>query len=188
MKKRHISTFRPVYPSPAALITSVDTAGKPNIIALGEVFNISISKPVIVGLAIRKATYSHTLISETREFVVNLPPASLVEAVDACGHVSGSEGTDKFALLGLTALPAEVVGPPLVGECPVNIECSLLSIQEVGDHDLFLGEVRLVHADETCVSAEGLLDLAATDPLIYGNKEYYSLGRRIGRHGFSRTQ
>ena len=87
MKKRSIKPFRPVHPSPAGLITSISAAGKPNIITLGEVFNVSIRSPVILGIAIAKPRYSHELISATREFVINLPTAAMLEAVDRCGTV-----------------------------------------------------------------------------------------------------
>jgi len=91
-----VKPFRPVYPSPAALITSVSEDGCPNIITLGEVFNVSISDPVILGIAIAKPRYSHELITATREYVVNLPTSSMVETVDRCGSVSGRD-VDKFA-------------------------------------------------------------------------------------------
>ncbi|MBT7702565.1 MAG: flavin reductase family protein, partial [Verrucomicrobia bacterium] len=139
MNRRSVKPFRPVHPSPAALITSVSEDGKPNIITLGEVFNISISNPVILGIAIAKPRYSHELICATREYVVNLPTAGMVEVVDRCGSVSGRE-VDKFAEFRLTPLPAEKVRPPLIAECPINVECRVLDIIEVGDHDLFLGE------------------------------------------------
>ena len=67
MRKRSIKPFRPVHPSPAALVTSMTEDGRPNIITLGEVFNISVSTPVILGIAIAKARYSHEVISATRE-------------------------------------------------------------------------------------------------------------------------
>ena len=104
MKKRSVKPFRPVYPSPAALITSVSEDGHPNIITLGEVFNLSISEPVIVGIAIAKPRYSHQLITATREYVVNFPTSAMVKTVDRCGSVSGRD-VDKFAEFGLT--PAE---------------------------------------------------------------------------------
>ena len=81
-KKRITTPYRPIYPSPAALITSVDQNGTPNIITLGEVFNISIRNPVIVGVAIRPATYSHGLISESQEYVINLPSTRILEQID----------------------------------------------------------------------------------------------------------
>ena len=55
---------RPVYPTPAGLVVSVDAAGKPNIITLGEIFNLSIRNPVWVGIAVREANYSHGLIKD----------------------------------------------------------------------------------------------------------------------------
>jgi len=185
MRKRLVKPFRPVYPSPAALVTSVSEEGHPNIITLGEVFNVSISQPVILGIAIAKPRYSHELISATREYVVNLPTAGLVEAVDRCGSVSGRE-VDKFAAFGLTAVRAEKVGPPLIAECPVNIECRVLGIQEIGDHDLFLGEAVAEHVAEEALDEEGQILVDKLAPLCYLHSEYWSCGKRLGRHGFSR--
>ena len=147
MSKISARAFRPVYPTPAALITSISEDGTPNIITLGEVFNVSLGKPTIAGIAVRKATYSHGLISQSGEFAINLPTTKLIDQVDYCGCVSGRQA-DKFAESGLTAVSAVHIRPPLIEECPVNLECKVLSIQEVGDHDLFLGEVLEVHADE----------------------------------------
>jgi len=184
MKKRSVKPFRPVYPSPAALVTSISEDGRPNIITLGEVFNVSVSNPVILGIAIAKPRYSHELISATREFVVNLPTAGMVEVVDRCGSVSGRE-VDKFAEFSLTAIPAEKVRPPLIGECPVNIECRLLGVQEIGDHDLFLGEAVAEHVAEEALDERGQIQVDKLDPLCYQHSEYWSCGRRLGRHGFS---
>ncbi|MFH1922307.1 MAG: flavin reductase family protein [Planctomycetota bacterium] len=184
MRKRLVKPFRPVYPSPAALVTSVSEEGRPNIITLGEVFNVSISQPVILGIAIAKLRYSHELISATREYVVNLPTAGLVEAVDRCGSVSGRE-VDKFAAFGLTAVRAEKVAPPLIAECPVNIECRVLGIQEIGDHDLFLGEAVAEHVAEEALDEQGQILVDKLAPLCYLHSEYWSCGERLGRHGFS---
>jgi len=188
MVKKRIQPFRPIYPSPAALITSVDEQGTPNIIALGEVFNISIRKPVIVGIAIRPATFSHGLISATREYVVNLPPSRLAAQVDACGSSSGRSGIDKFASYGLTAIPADEVRPPLIQECPVNLECRVTGIQTIGDHDLFLGEVVAVHVDEEVLDETGAIITDRLDMLIYVAGEYWDAGARLERHGFYRRR
>ena len=187
MKKTRIDLFRPVYPSPAALITCIDGAGRANIITLAEVFNISISNPVIIGIAIRPATHSHGLISKTREYVVNLPSAGIVEQVDRCGTVSGLGGVDKFHYSELSPIPATVVKPPLIDECPVNIECKVIGIQTIGDHDLFLGEVVAVHVDDDKVDSNGNILTDRLDPLSYIRGEYWSLGKRLARHGFSKT-
>ena len=183
MSKVTVKAIRPVYPTPAALITSISEDGVPNIITLGEVFNVSLGKPPIAGIAIRKATYSHGLITKTGEFCINLPTTALIEQTDFCGSVSGRD-CDKFAESGLTAVTAARISPPLIEECPVNLECKVLSIQEVGDHDLFLGEVLEAHADETAFDESGNLDYRKLDILCFlynfsGRAEYWSLGRKL---------
>lgn len=186
--KVQMPPFRPVSPSPAALISSVDAEGRPNLITLGEAFNLSIGiagSPVIVGIAIAPARYSHRLIQDAGEFVLNLAPASLVEKVDRCGTSSGTV-IDKFAAFGLTPLPAQKVRPPLVAECPLNLECKVVGIHSIGDHDLFLGEVLVQHVDADCLDAGGRLLVEKLDPLCYASGQYFALGRRLGHHGFTR--
>lgn len=185
MIKKSILPRRPVQPSPAAMITCVDADNRPNIISLAEVSNISIREPVILGIAIAKQRYSHRLIRTTREFVVNLTTSAMVEIVDRCGAVSGRD-VDKFQAFGLTASPAEKVRPPLIAECPINIECRVLSIHEVGDHDLFLGEAVAEHVAEYALDDEGEVIVEMTEALCYLHGEYWSVGRRIDRHGFTR--
>ncbi|MBN1674207.1 MAG: flavin reductase family protein [Kiritimatiellae bacterium] len=184
MAKVAINPFRPVYPTPAALITSVAADGKPNIVTLGEVFNLSLRTPPVVGIAIRKATYSHGLLMECGEYVVNMPTVKLMTAVDGCGSVSGRE-VDKFARFGLTPVPASRVKPPLIAECPVNIECRIIGTEEIGDHDLFKGEVVAAHADAELLDGGGRVCADRLDPLCFlynlGCKgEYWSLGRKLG--------
>ena len=172
--------FRPVYPSPAALITSVDAEGRPNIITLGETFNLSIRKPVIVGIAIAPERYSHQLIRERGEFVVNLPPASLLPQVMQVGSVSGRE-MDKFQAIGLTPLPASHVAPPLIAECPVNIECRLLFVQSIGDHDLFAGEALAHHVDPAVLGEGGRFDPAKLSAIVMAGGHFFGLGEHL-RH------
>lgn len=186
MKKILNSKHRPVAPSPAALITSSDKEGRPNIMTVGEVFNISITSPVIMGIAIRPRTYSHSLIESTREFVINLTTADLVEKVDMCGTVSGRNGIDKFKQFGLTPVPASFVKPPLIDECPVNIECKVLDIQRIGDHDLILGEVAAVHADDDRIDEQGNILWDNPDLLIYITGSYWSMNKKIANQGFTK--
>ena len=183
--KKEIKTYRPIYPSPAALITSIDGEGRANIITLGEVFNVSIREPVIIGIAIRPATYSHGLISETREFVVNLPTVAILEKVDRCGTVSGRSCPDKFREFGLTPIPSSKVKPPCIEECPVNIECEVVEILRVGDHDLFLGKAVATRVDEEKLDQSGELRTDALDPIVYITGEYWSIGQRVGALGFT---
>ena len=180
MPKVQVKPHRPVYPTPAGLITSVGSDGKPNIITLGEVFNISISSPVILGIAIRKERHSHKLISETREYVVNLPTQAIAEQVWFCGRTSGRT-EDKFARSGLTPLPASMVRPPLIAECPINCECRVIGIQVIGDHDLFLGKVVAQHVDRNVLDENGQIDVEKLTAFAFVSGEFWTLGEKIER-------
>jgi flavin reductase (DIM6/NTAB) family NADH-FMN oxidoreductase RutF len=179
--------FRPVYPTPAALIASADENKKSNLMTAGEVFNIGLRNPAIIGIALRKATYTHGLISRMKEFTVNLATAAILDKVDLAGTISGRDGLDKFVECGLTPLPSHKVAPPIVAECPVNLECVLLSITEVGDHDLFLGEVVCMHADSDKIGENQRLLIDKLDGFAFAEWEYYAVGRKLGSFGFSRN-
>ena len=181
MSKIQIKPKRPIYPTPAALITSVDETGNPNIITLAEVFNISIAKPVIIGIAIRKVTYSHSLISKTGEFVVNMPTVDIIDKVMVCGEVSGRR-VDKFRKTGLTPLPAVRVSPPLIAEYLINLECKVLGIQEIGDHDLFLGEVLVQHVEEEILNKDRKINFRKVNGFAFNLGEFWTFGERITLH------
>jgi flavin reductase (DIM6/NTAB) family NADH-FMN oxidoreductase RutF len=180
MPKVQVQPHRPVYPTPAALITCADENGTPNVLTLGETFNISISRPVILGIAIRKSRYSHALISQTREYVVNLPTRAIAEQAWACGRTSGRD-VDKFADTGLTPIPASVVRAPLIAECPLNIECRVIGIQEIGDHDLFLGEAVVQHVDEALLDDTGQIRVDKLNGFAFVLGEFWTLGQKIER-------
>ena len=138
MKLRR-DVFRPVVPTPAALITCAAPGARPNIISLGEVYMLALD-PLVVGIGIRPSRYSHGLIAESREYVVNFPTAELVAAIDYCGRVSGAD-VDKFEATGLTPDPADVVAAPLIRECPINLECRIYT-RVVPPHTLLTPEHR----------------------------------------------
>ena len=178
--------FRPV-PSPMALIVSIDEHGKPNIMTVGEIFNVGLRKPAIIGTAIRKATYTHGLISKTGAFTVNFPTSAMLSTADLIGTISGRNGLDKFAEYGLTPVPSDAVAPPIIAQCPVNLECKLLSVTEVGDHDLFLGEVLAMHVDADKVADNEHLLVEKLDVPLFTNWEYYRFGEKLGRFGYTRS-
>ncbi|MFW6164327.1 MAG: flavin reductase family protein [Planctomycetota bacterium] len=183
--------FRPVYPSPAGLITSVAADGTPNIITLGETFNLSIGlgdHPVVVGVAIAPARYSHELIQAAGEFGLCLPTAEMVEVVDRCGTCSGREVGDKFAHVGLTPVAATRIQAPLIAECPVCLECTLLDVIPTGDHDLFRGEVVAEHVEESCLDADGRIAIERLNPLVYVLGQYWGIGEHLGSHGYTRKK
>ena len=139
---------------------------------------LSIQEPVIVGIAIAPPRYSHQLISEQREFVVNLPPAELLGKVLQCGSVSGRT-VDKFATFGLTPIPATQVAPPLIAECPVNIECRVCGLQTIGDHDLFQGEVLAHHVAPEILNEKGRIDPDQLSTIILAAGQGFQVGELL---------
>ena len=169
-------------PTPVVLL-SVAGHGKqtPNIITLAWV-GVACSDPPMLSVAIRPSRHSYQLVNAAREFVVNVPRASLLTEVDLAGVWSGA-AHDKFAELGLTAAPASRVGAPIIEECPVNIECVVRHQLGLGAHDLYLAEVVAVQYDEAVLDARGNVRPAALDLFAYADGEYWSLGERIGSYG-----
>lgn len=180
--------FRPVYPSPAGLIVSIDKHNKPNVMTAGEIFNISLKDPCIIGIALRKATYTHGLICESKSFSVNFPTVAILDKMDLVGTISGCDGLDKFKEYNLTPLPSDIINSPIIEECPVNLECKMLSVTEVGDHDLFLGEVVAMHADADKLDAKGKVDISKVDAFAFAEWDYYRIGEKLGSLGFSRGE
>lgn len=179
------SPWAALFPCPVVLVTCVDTDGKPNIITLAWA-GIVCSDPPTLSLGIRPHRYSYELIEETKEFVVNIPTTDILRDVDFCGAVSGRD-VDKFSETGLTPEPAEKVKPPLIRECPVNIECAFKEKIPLGVHHLFLGEVVRVHVEQDLLDERGKIDFAKVSPFVYNQGEYWSLSKRIGVHGFSKA-
>jgi len=183
--KKIVPPYRVIFPTPAALITSVDVNGKPNVATAGEVFMISLH-PLIIAVGLRRATYTNKLIHATKEFVVNLPRKEILRAVDYCGSVSGRD-VDKFEATGLTALPAKHARPPLIKECPVNIECKVRDIINLGymDRDVFVGETLAIHADEEVIGEDGLPDLTKFSTIAFASSKYYEVTHFLERMHFS---
>jgi flavin reductase (DIM6/NTAB) family NADH-FMN oxidoreductase RutF len=138
----------------------------------------------MLSLGIRPGRFSHGIIRDTQNLVVNIPPRDLLDRVDWCGLVSGRD-RDKFQETGLTAAPAKKVGAPLIQECPLNLECCLRRVIPLGSHDLFLVEVVALWADQGVVNEAGKVDVAKLAPLAYcaGVYEYWGLSPRLGCYG-----
>jgi len=173
-----------LFPCPVVMVSCIGLSGKPNIITLAWVGTVC-SNPPMVGIGINPKRYSFRLIEETGEFVVNIPTKSIVKEVDFCGTVSGRE-VDKFTETRLTPYPSIKVRPPLIQECPINMECVLRNRILLGSHQLFIGEVILVHADENILDERGDINNTKIVPIAYNRREYWNLGERIGVHGFSK--
>jgi flavin reductase (DIM6/NTAB) family NADH-FMN oxidoreductase RutF len=175
-----------LFPTPVVLVTSVDETGKSNIITLAWVGVVN-SDPPMIGISIRPGRFSHGFVRGSKEFVVNLPSEEMVRRVDACGILSGKE-TDKFDAMGWKQVPAQKVKPPLIDECPVQMECTVKEIISLGSHDLFLGEVVALHVKEEVQKEKDRIDITKALPLVFcpGANEYWSLGKCLGHYGFTK--
>lgn len=172
-----------LYPVPAVMVSCQRKGEKPNIITVAWAGTIC-SDPVMLSISVRKERYSHSIIKETKEFVVNLTTKDTCFATDYCGVKSGRD-VDKFKDMKLTPQAASKVSAPLIDECPVNIECRVVDIKELGSHDMFIAEVVAVHADEAYMDERGKFDLAKAEPIAYSHGEYYTLGEKVGKFGYS---
>lgn len=181
MSKKKLEPKAMLFPTPLALVTTINLEGRPNIITV-TCIGIACAKPPMIAIAIHPWTYSHSLLKEVGEFVVNIPSEGLLEAVKYCGRVSGKD-EDKFAGARLTPIPASEVKPPLIKESPVNLECKVKHFIELGMHNLFIGEVVATHVDEG-ILANNKLDVEGCAPMtcVKGVGGYRSLGRLLSKH------
>ena len=186
MENKGKISFKPgnmLYPLPAVMVSVADKAGNTNIITVAWTGTICTNPPML-SVSVRPNRFSHHMIMETGEFVVNLTTKELAYATDYCGVKSGRE-VDKWKEMKLTPIPSEVVKAPGIGESPVNIECKVTEIKKLGSHDLFLAEVVAVHVDEHYMDERGGFHLADAEPIVYCHGEYFDLGKKIGKFGYS---
>ena len=169
-------------PLPPVMVSCGDME-KPNILTVAWT-GILNTVPPKTYIAVRPRRYSHGIISETGEFVLNLTPTSLVRAADYCGMYTGAK-VDKFKKCNLTPVAADEVKAPMIGECPLSLCCKVTAVQEMGTHDLFFADIVGVYADEGLMDDKGKLHLERADLCAYAHGEYFALGKRIGTFGFS---
>lgn len=172
------------FPTPVALVTTADVSGKDNIITLAWV-GIVCSEPFMLSASIRPQRHSHSLLTVNPELVFNIPTRDIIRESDYCGTVSGRE-VDKFSLSGLTKQPSKLVSPPLIVECPVNLEARVKERLPLGTHDLFICEVVAGHVDEGLINESGKVDFSLIEPFIYLATDYWALDKKIGYYAFTK--
>ena len=172
-----------LYPLPAVLVSVADRAGKSNLFTVVWTGTIC-SDPPMVSISVRPERYSHHMIEETGEFVINLTTEALAFATDYCGVKSGRD-VDKWNEMNLTPIAAERVKAPMVGESPVNLECRVTQKLELGTHDMFIAEVLAVHVDDQYMDDSGRFNLNDSKPLVYSHGRYLTTGKEIGSFGYS---
>jgi len=180
-------TWKPgnmIYPLPAVMVSCGDKSGKTNIITIAWTGTIC-TNPAMLYISVRPERHSYQMIKESGEFVVNLTTDKLVKQTDYCGVKSGRD-VDKFKETKLTRGKAnELQYAPIIEESPVNIECKLERIEELGSHHMFIAKVVSVQVDEAYLNETGKFCLNDTGLIAYSHGEYRTLGEPLGTFGYS---
>ncbi len=171
-----------VYPIPAVMVSCGDMKNS-NIITVAWT-GILNSNPAKVYISVKPTRFSHKIISEKKEFVINLTTRQLAYATDWCGVKTGAK-VDKFKVMHLTKEKCNFVKAPAIKESPVSIECKVEKIIKMGSHDMFVANVLSIDADEKYIDSKGAFDISKCDLIAYANGGYYCLGKKIGKFGYS---
>lgn len=170
------------YPLPAVLVSCGDENNS-NLLTVAWT-GIICTDPAMTYVSIRKERYSYSLIKENKEFVINLTTKDMAYATDMAGVKTG-RNIDKFDLVGLTREKSSYVKAPRVKESPVNIECVVEEIKELGSHDMFIAKIVAVDVDDKYLDETGKFDLEKCGLMAYSHGQYYALGEKLGKFGFS---
>ncbi len=172
-----------LYPVPAVMVSVKRPGEKTNIVTVAWAGTVC-SDPAMLSISVRPERYSHDIIEETGEFVVNLVTTKLTRACDWCGVRSGRD-YDKFKEMKLTEYISQYMDVPAIEESPVNIYCKVMKVEKLGSHDMFIAEVIGVTVDDEYMDEKGRFDLKAADLMAYSHGEYFALGKKLGKFGYS---
>ncbi|MBQ7968983.1 MAG: flavin reductase family protein [Clostridia bacterium] len=142
------------------------------------------SNPPKTYVSIRPQRHSFEIIKNTKEFVINLTPASRVKEADYCGIYTGAK-VDKFEKCNFTKAASSTVSCPMIEECPMNLECKVTDIVELGSHHMFIADITAINVDESLLGEDGKLHLEKAKLAAFAHGEYFELGKKIGSFGFS---
>ena len=183
MSKQKWKPGNMLYPLPAVLVSCGDREGKINLMTAAWTGTVC-SDPPMVYVSVRKERFSHHMIQETGEYVINLTTEELARATDFCGVRSGKD-MDKFKEMHLTPTFGELQYAPMIVESPVSIECRVKNVMELGSHDMFVAEVTAVYVDERYMDENGTFHLEKAHPLVYSHGQYYGVGKHLGSFGYA---
>ena len=170
-------------PVPAVMVSCALPEKKPNIVTIAWAGTVN-SAPPMCSVSVRKERFSHDIIRDSGEFIINLCGQEQLKGMDFCGVKSGRD-TDKFAACGFTPVNVPGFTAPAVSECPLYLACRLTSVQELGSHDLFLGKVEQMGVRPDLIDQAGRIDFGKARLVAYNHGNYYALGEALGFFGYS---
>ena len=179
--KKDIGAKTLLFPAPVLVVATYDSGGKPNAMTAAW-GGICCSDPPCVTISLRKATYTYGNLMESKAYTINISGEQHIREVDYFGIASGRE-EDKFAVTGLTPIKSEFVNAPYIGEFPLNLECKVVHIADLGLHTQFVGEVINVKVDSAIYGDEQQPLIEQIKPLIFApdSGRYYSIGGAAGK-------
>ena len=171
-------------PLPPMLVScgNADT-GETNILTVAWC-GITNTKPPKTYISVRPSRYSHHIIKESGEFVLNLTTEALVKSADYCGIYTGKK-VDKFEKCKLTREESSVVSCPSIKESPLSIECKVTQVIPMETHDMFMADIVAVNVDDSLLDKDGKLCLDRAHLAAFAHGEYFALGRKLGSFGYS---
>jgi flavin reductase (DIM6/NTAB) family NADH-FMN oxidoreductase RutF len=153
MDKKEANIKPCLQPSPKILVSCRGLDGENNALAVGYCCNCSFEPPMVM-VGIVPSRYSYKMIKESGCFVVNLVEESYRETFDYLGKYSKRDG-DKLKAMNVKLEDGKKVNAPILSDCPVNIECSIVDSIVTGSHEMFAGKIEYVHADPKLLDSEG---------------------------------
>ena len=169
-------------PLPPTMVSCGDMENS-NIITIGWTGVLNTIPPKTY-ISVRPTRHSYEMIKENGEFVINLTPSNLVKEADYCGIYTGKK-VNKFEKCKLTKVKGTQIDTPMIEECPVNIECRVTDIIPLGSHDMFMADILAVNVNEELFDKEDKMHLDKANLICYSHGEYFELGKKIGKFGFS---
>ena len=182
MKRRDLNPGTLISPLPAVMV-SVGDMENANIITVAWTGILS-SEPPRAYVSVRPSRHSHKMLLEKGEFVINLTTEKLAYATDYSGIYTGAK-VDKFEKLSLTKHESKVVAAPTIAESPLSLECRVFERLSFGTHDVFMADIVNVSVNEELLDEKGRICLDKAGLMAYAHGEYYALGEKLGKFGFS---
>jgi flavin reductase (DIM6/NTAB) family NADH-FMN oxidoreductase RutF len=172
MTKKALDPQPIVWPHPTTIVGAT-TDGQPDFAAVAWT-GVAASNPPSVTIALQPHRHSLKGIYQNRTFSVNIPSDTQVKEADYCGLVSGRDA-DKVKDCKFKVFYGNLKTAPLIEQCPLNLECEVTHVLNLGSHHLVVGKVAATYCSEDCLT-DGKPDIAKVRPFVFGGPKYYKLG------------
>jgi len=178
MNKVKLGNKPMLYPYPVVML-GANVEGKANFMALGFV-GITNINPGMIAMGVAKNHFTTLGIQENKTFSINLPSEDMLKVTDYVGIVSGQK-EDKSKLFNV--FYGETQTAPMIEECPLNMECKVLEILDLGGVDyIIIGEIIENYARES-VLTDGNPDVEKMNPMVFSmfDNRYFGIGDYLGK-------